>query len=879
MIDVDSVARRPAELAASRPGAELREVDEPSLAGFVDALFRYSDEGTFASIRSFYEDRSVPYRICSLRLSRETGPLVQLARRIAAECANAPEPVVFCPPVATFADGDSATEASLANGLALSVECDQAPRAARERLEVLLGPATVVVASGGEWVDPGTGEVQERLHLHWRLSEPTRDADAHRALKRARALATGLVGGDASNAPVVHPIRWPGSWHRKLQPRLSRTVSLTEHEIDLQGALERLRDVTDAQGATASPPSRAGLPEPVSAGEERETAELVQEMLRGRDYHAPLAALAMRFLKSGMPDAQAVLVLRGVMGGVPPECRDTKDGVTQPGRWQARFDDIPRAVSTARAKLGAAGRAPAGEEDWPAPLDFLADASMAGAPELRPEHLPDAVAPFVFDSAERMGVDPAGVALAALVSLASVASDEWAIQPKQYDTTWTENPRLWGAIVGDPSILKTPVLRAATRPIDAMEAEARKRHAEATQRHKAAVREWKDAGSPAAAEPKPPRLDRHMVEGATIEALSEVLRDDLEARQSAPARKVLVRQDELSEWVASFDRYRSGGRGGGDRGAYLRLYNGGRYTVDRVGRGAFAASNWSACVLGGIQPGPIQQIAREAADDGLLQRFCYCVPACQGRGQDRAPDEAARARYEALFRALAALRRARLRGGAPEPVVLHADAHRHRLSILDLAEAVAAMPDTSPRLKAAIGKWPGLFARLALTFHLIAVADSRAHDLPEVPVAHVLPEATARRVASYMRDVLLPHLLRAEAVMFATEQTGHARWVAGHILSTGAPRVAARDIMRAYGALSAPEDRRVLQGVMESLEAVGWVRAEPQQNPAKPPTNWAVNPAVHRLFAARAAAERELRHVARQRIAQAVTRARQGGKG
>jgi enamine deaminase RidA (YjgF/YER057c/UK114 family) len=29
-----------------------------------------------------------------------------------------------------------------------------------------------------------------------------------------------------------------------------------------------------------------------------------------------------------------------------------------------------------------------------------------------------------------------------------------------------------------------------------------------------------------------------------------------------------------------------------------------------------------------------------------------------------------------------------------------------------------------------------------------------------------------------MRDILLPHLLRAEAVMFATAQTGHARWIA-----------------------------------------------------------------------------------------------------
>ena len=44
----------------------------------------------------------------------------------------------------------------------------------------------------------------------------------------------------------------------------------------------------------------------------------------------------------------------------------------------------------------------------------------------------------------------------------------------------------------------------------------------------------------------------------TMEALTEVLRDDPQATQRAPAKKVLIRQDEMSEWVASFDRYRSG---------------------------------------------------------------------------------------------------------------------------------------------------------------------------------------------------------------------------------------------------------------------------------------------------------------------------------
>src|SRR4051794_27938518 len=120
---------------------------------------------------------------------------------------------------------------------------------------------------------------------------------------------------------------------------------------------------------------------------------------------------------------------------------------------------------------------------------------------------------------------------------------------------------------------------------------------------------------------------------------------------------------------------------------------------------------------------------------------------------------------------------------------------------------MAAMPDVSNRLKAALGKWPGLFARIALTFHLIEIADCRARDA-SWPVLSVVSEANARRAASYLRDILLPHLLRAEAIMFSTSQTGHARWIAGFILARGQRRIARRDIAQNYTPLRPPEALR-----------------------------------------------------------------------
>ncbi len=335
--------------------------DTDQIQRFVDALFRYADERGFVSLRAFYDDANEVYDIRAHRLTADTQRLVAAAAAFATEAARVGRPVVFAPPIATFSSSYGAAEADLQNGLCLSVECDKRPADARRKLEGLLGPATIVVASGGEWLDPETGELEPKLHLHWRLTEPTRDAAAHAKLKLCRTMAKDLVGADGTSNPMVHPMRWPGSWHRKAAPRLVRIVAETEAELDLDEAEQGLRDAWDLHQQQRTKAGEKAQEEP-GKGEPRETAELIAAILTGADYHAPIAALAMRYLKGGMSDAQAVLTLRGIMQGVPEALRDTKDGVIQKGRWQARYDDIPRAVSTARLEIDTDGKAKANEE-------------------------------------------------------------------------------------------------------------------------------------------------------------------------------------------------------------------------------------------------------------------------------------------------------------------------------------------------------------------------------------------------------------------------------------------------------------------------------------------------------------------------------------
>jgi hypothetical protein len=81
-------------------------------------------------------------------------------------------------------------------------------------------------------------------------------------------------------------------------------------------------------------------------------------------------------------------------------------------------------------------------------------------------------------------------------------------------------------------------------------------------------------------------------------------------------------------------------------------------------------------------------------------------------------------------------------------------------------------------------------------------------------------------------------------------------------------------VVRAYGPLKAPEQRHELLSVMQSLETMGWLKAEPQENPARPPTAWEVNPLVRERFACRAAKELAARQQAKARIAATLVRVR-----
>jgi hypothetical protein len=188
------------------------EPDRNQIEIFVDAIFRHARTG-FISLRAFYEGEDKLFRISSVPMVAGNFKfLCDIVEDDARRAAQYPKAVVFCPPLATFSNKNNARETDIAEGLTLSVECDENPEAARAMLEPLLGPVTVAVRSGGIWQSNGISYAKQ--HLHWRLREPARSNEQLAKLKRAREVACHLVGADPTTAPVCHPLRWPGSWHR-----------------------------------------------------------------------------------------------------------------------------------------------------------------------------------------------------------------------------------------------------------------------------------------------------------------------------------------------------------------------------------------------------------------------------------------------------------------------------------------------------------------------------------------------------------------------------------------------------------------------------------------------------------------------------------------
>lgn len=287
------------------------------------------------------------------------------------------------------------------------------------------------------------------------------------------------------------------------------------------------------------------------------------------------------------------------------------------------------------------------------------------APELNECLLPDDWREWLTDIAERMQCPLDYPTVAAIVSAAALIGNKIRIRPKQRDI-WQVTTNLWGAVVGLPSLLKSPAVNEGMfffREIEKAEraiyetklkdAEFDKEFAEAKQGElKKLMR--KDGANKvnlrsqfqklAVEQPKEKRLS---TSDATVEKLGELLNEN--------PNGILQIRDELTGWFRSLDRP---GRES-DRAFYLECWDGaGESKVDRIGRGSIPVKNLTLSIFGTIQPAMLKPFLRGSidgdTDDGLIQRFQLLVyPNKPNLYQyvDRSPKgrDKARSSFKALY--------------------------------------------------------------------------------------------------------------------------------------------------------------------------------------------------------------------------------------
>jgi hypothetical protein len=316
------------------------------------------------------------------------------------------------------------------------------------------------------------------------------------------------------------------------------------------------------------------------------------------------------------------------------------------------------------------GHAP-GPIKWSTPKPL--PTKLARVEQFKSEFLPEAIAPWVSDIAERLQCPPDFVGVAAVTALGSTVGRRVGIKPQQ-KTDWLEIPNIWGLFIGPPGVLKSPAMNEALKPVHHLEAEAAKEYEVARQAYEAnidafklrksvlsslnkeALRESKgkvgvndfDLGD----EPQEPAPVRYRTNDSSYEKLGELL--------VANPAGIMIERDELVSLLKHLDREEQAVA----RGFYLSGWSGTQpYTFDRIGRGRHHIDAVCVSVLGNTQPARICEYVRRAnADgaggDGLIQRFGLMVwPDLGGDWEnvDRYPDARARETAWSAFERLSRL--------------------------------------------------------------------------------------------------------------------------------------------------------------------------------------------------------------------------------
>jgi len=479
------------------------------------------------------------------------------------------------------------------------------------------------------------------------------------------------------------------------------------------------------------------------------------------------------------------------------------------------------------------------EDPWRVPEEIRPE--LTKVPKLDLD-LPQSMAEFIHGHADLRQCAPDYVAAGLIVTLSSAVGARLAIRPGRHNP-FTVVPNLWGAGVGTPSVIKSSAIDASVNLLlkkeepyyqeyreslrsykfeeDIFKAEVTRITKEGTKDRDA--KEAAQAALNALEAPERPRQKRLVVTDITIEKLYDLLAENPDG--------LLYYRDELDTLFKSWiDPRRQS-----DRKSYMELWEGTRtIPVDRIGRDASRIERGCLAMIGSIQPGVIQKLAKEAMDegggnDGLLPRFqvmVYPDPVYPENGLPDAPyDFSVDRTMSGIISGLVDTNY--MQAGAQSSENIH-----RGIPYIHMTERgfgrfnewlVASLKDLkAPGVPSAwqghIGKYRSLIPSLALIFHLV---DWQHHE-KQKPLSSVDIEQVERAIGC--AEYLQAHAKR----IYSLELTAPTRAV--HTLAdrlrAGALQngFTLRDVYRPEWA--GLKDRKTAAAAIREMLRHGWIKAK-----------------------------------------------------
>ncbi|MVM36335.1 DUF3987 domain-containing protein [Spirosoma sp. HMF4905] len=421
-------------------------------------------------------------------------------------------------------------------------------------------------------------------------------------------------------------------------------------------------------------------------------------------------------------------------------------------------------------------------EEWSAPQPITTN--LLDVLPMEAEMIPEPLRPWLTDIAYRMKCPLDFVAVAAITMFSSLIGTRLTIQPKNRDD-WTIVSNVWGAVIGDPSTMKTPSVNEVFRPLNRISTEAREQFEEEQKRYQQEQMTYelqkkvyqsqeldRLKGKPSTdpigypETPKNPTERRFIANDPTIEKLADLLNEN--------PTGILVTRDELIALIAAWDK---SGREQ-DRAFYLEGWNGnGSIIIDRMARGTTHVKNVCITLFGGIQPSRLLgylKAATEHDNDGFVQRLQLAVfpDKAAWAYTDEFPDKAARDKAFTLIKQIVQSDFAAIAYPANEynrlPYTRFDEQAQQVFKDWLVKWETQVLPNESGLLQEHFTKYRSLVPSLALIFHVLN-CESNPVEASEAPKRLVSIEAA--RMAIRWCEYLQSHARRIYGLLDTVSAT------------------------------------------------------------------------------------------------------------